>query len=453
MIASVPQASSDPAGAAYPSRPAAWAILATLVAATVVSYVDRTVLSLLVGPIQHRFHVGDLQVSLLLGPTFALFFAFTGVPLGWASDRTHRLRLAAAGLALWSLMTALSGLSHAFWQLFAARVGVAVGEAALLPTSVSLVADSFGPEVRTRRLSLLGMSIYWGTGLALLTGGLLIGAVQHLVATRPSLAGLEPWRAVLILVGAPGLLLAAVLAVLPEPQRRKTPPVGAAPPTRATRQEGRAAILEFAGLFLAVGLMAVVGYSLSSWAPSHLVRAYGWSPGRAGVSLGIGFLLSTTVLIASSASLADRLARRGRLDAQYVAAGALALLALPAALACGLLHDAATFVLCASVMMGCGAGCIAMGPAAVCAIAAAGRRGRAMGAYQTTVGLIGGGLGPPAVAALAHLFGGPEVGGLDGLGRALSLVTLAGFGLAALVFWSRRAAYARAALRTQAAPI
>ena len=88
-------------------------------------------------------------------------------------------------MALWSLMTVFSGLAHEFWQLLTARVGVAVGEAVLLPTSTSLVADSFRPEVRTRMLGLLGMSIYWGTGMALLTGGLLIRAISHLARPRP----------------------------------------------------------------------------------------------------------------------------------------------------------------------------------------------------------------------------------------------------------------------------
>ncbi len=439
----------------YPPTAVASAILATLIVATILSYVDRTVLSLLVPSIQHEFKVNDVQVSLLLGPTFAFFYAFMGVPLGWAADRTRRLRLAALGLALWSLMTVASGLSHTFGQLLLARVGVAIGEAVLLPTSVSLVTDAFPPEVRTRRLGLLGMSIYWGTGVALLSGGLLIGAVQHWVGAHPNLA-VAPWRAVLILVGAPGVLVAGLLAALPEPGRRATAfaaveePILSATPRRSINVERPTSyrrIADYSGLFFAVGLMAVVGYSLSSWAPTHLIRAYGWSPGRAGASLGVGFLFATTLIIWLASTAADRLAQRGRLDAKYLTAGCSTLLALPAALICGLVRDPGVFVLCASVMMGCAAACIALGPAAVCEITTAARRGRAVGAYQTAVGLIGGGAGPPAIATLAKLAGGRA----DSLGQALSHVTAAGFIVAALIFWLRRNAFAQAVLRTQEA--
>ena len=206
-------------------------------------------------------------------------------------------------------------------------------------------------------------------------------------------------------------------------------------------------LADYGGLFLAIGLMAVVGYSLSSWAPSHLVRAYGWSAGEAGVALGVGFLISTTLVIWLATALADRLALQGRRDAKYVVAGCCTLVALPATLAIGLITDASLFVLAASLVMGCAAACIAMGPAAVCEISTVARRGRAVGTYQTVVGLIGAGFGPPIIALAARLGGARP----DGLGLALCRVTTAGFLIATLIFWgTRRKAFARAAMRAQA---
>ena len=411
------------------------AILLVLVIATMCSYVDRTILSLLVGPIRHDLRVTDLKMSLLLGPAFATFYALMGLPLGWAADRRRRLRLAAAGVALWSLATALSGFSQEFWQLFLARTAVAVGEAVLLPTSISLVADSFAPAVRTRMLGVLGMSIYWGTGIAFLFGGFLAGAVGHLAGPDGLVGGFRPWQVVLVLVGLPGIPIALALALLPEPRRQAT----ATPRAGGSRFE-RATIVEYGWLTIAVGAMAIVGYSLASWAPSHLIRAYGWKVRSAGAGLGAGFVVATTSIIWLATFAADRLAQRGRRDAKYLILGCCTSAALPLALVVGLVHDATVFVAAASIAMGASAACIAMGPAAVCALCREDSRGRAVAVYQMAVGLIGGALGAPAVAIAASYSAGLP----GGLGLALCKVTSAGFLVATLIFWSRRHGFASA---------
>jgi MFS family permease len=97
--------------------------------------IDRQVLTLLVEPIRRDLHVSDTEVSLLGGVAFTVFYTICGIPLARLADRTNRRNLMAAGLALWSAMTALCGFVQGFWSLFAARVGVGVGEAALSPAA------------------------------------------------------------------------------------------------------------------------------------------------------------------------------------------------------------------------------------------------------------------------------------------------------------------------------
>ena len=198
----------------------------------------------------------------------------------------------------------------------------------------------------------------------------------------------------------------------------------------------------YGGLFVAVGMMAVVGYALVSWVPTHLIRAYRWTAGTAGVALGGGVLVAATLSIGLATATADRLAAGGRRGAPFRVAGACAGAGVLLGLALGAVRDPAAFALVASLAMGAAAACIAVAPAAVVEITAPARRGRALGAYQTVVGVIGAGVGPPAVALAARR----HPGAPDALGPALSLVVTACFLVAAGVFWTRRRAFEAAAV-------
>src|SRR5262249_8001326 len=145
-----------------------------LTLAYVVSFVDRQILGLLVGPIQQDLHIGYKQLSLLMGLTFAVFYTLFGIPLGRLADTGSRRSLIAVGITLWSVMTAGCGLPRSFWQLAVMRVGVGVGEAALSPSAYSLIADYFPPQRRSMAISVYTMGIYLGSGLAFVLGGLVV---------------------------------------------------------------------------------------------------------------------------------------------------------------------------------------------------------------------------------------------------------------------------------------
>ena len=143
-------------------------------AAYVLSFVDRQIMNLLVAPIRRDLGINDTQMSLLMGFSFAIFYTILGIPMGRLADSRSRRGLIAAGVVVWSAMTALCGLAQTYWQLFLYRVGVGVGEATLSPAAYSMIADYFPPERRATAISVYSMGIFLGSGIAFLLGGLVI---------------------------------------------------------------------------------------------------------------------------------------------------------------------------------------------------------------------------------------------------------------------------------------
>jgi len=162
----------------YPSRPYAWAVVAILIATAVLSYTDRQVLSLLVDPIRGSLGITDTQISLLLGTAFAVVYGTAGIPLGYLADRTSRRNLIFAGVTVWSVGTIACGLSNNFFEIFASRIVVGLGEAALSPAAISLISDYFPPSRRGTAVGLFLSGIAMGSGAAILIGGGVLHAVE-----------------------------------------------------------------------------------------------------------------------------------------------------------------------------------------------------------------------------------------------------------------------------------
>ncbi|WP_374651033.1 MFS transporter [Rhizorhabdus sp.] len=153
-----------------------WYAVSVLVLAYTLSYVDRQILTLMVEPIKASLQVSDVQISLLHGLAFAVFYTLLGLPIGRLADRHRRVTIISVGVFVWSAMTALCGLARNFGQLFAARVGVGVGEAALSPAAYSMIADYFGRKTLPKAMSFYTGAIYLGAGLALIAGGTLVAS-------------------------------------------------------------------------------------------------------------------------------------------------------------------------------------------------------------------------------------------------------------------------------------
>jgi MFS family permease len=215
---------SDPAPPA-PARPArigayAWYALFVLVIVYIINFIDRQILSILVGDIKRDLSVSDAQIGFLYGTAFAVFYALFGIPLGRLADSWYRGRLMALGLALWSSMTAFSGFANSFAMLATARIGVGIGEASASPAAYSMISDWFPKERRATALSIYSSGLYIGGALSLPIGGFVV-ARWNGAYPDPALAplGLAGWQAAFLSVGLPGLLLALWVLTLREPQR------------------------------------------------------------------------------------------------------------------------------------------------------------------------------------------------------------------------------------------
>ena len=151
--------SNDQSPDEYPSAAYAWYVVAVLTIAYIISFIDRQIINLMVAPIQRDLEITDIQISLLMGFSFAIFYTLFGIPLGRLADVKSRRAIISIGIAFWSLMTAGCGMTKKFWDLALMRMGVGVGEAALSPAAYSLIADYFPPHRRSTAMSVYSMGI------------------------------------------------------------------------------------------------------------------------------------------------------------------------------------------------------------------------------------------------------------------------------------------------------
>ena len=171
----------------WPSPALGWYAVSVLLVAYIFSFIDRTIIGLLVGPIKASLQISDTQFGVLGGIAFTLFYTVLGVPIGRIADRVSRRGLIALGVAVWSFMTAACGWAASFWQLFLARVGVGVGEAALTPAAYSMIADYFPKERLGRALAVYQSGAFLGAALAFILGGAVIAAVTALCCRQSRL--------------------------------------------------------------------------------------------------------------------------------------------------------------------------------------------------------------------------------------------------------------------------
>jgi MFS family permease len=206
-------ASSTPATTGvYP-----WYVLGVLFLVYVLNFIDRNILSILAQDIKGSLDLSDAQLGFLYGTAFAIFYALFGIPLGRIADSWHRGRLIAAGLAVWSTMTALSGVASSYGQLALARIGVGIGEASASPAAYSLLVHYFPARRRALALAIYSSGLFVGGGLSLPLGGWIAHSWSSRYAHTPAPFGLAGWQAAFLAVGLPGLLLALWVYTLREP--------------------------------------------------------------------------------------------------------------------------------------------------------------------------------------------------------------------------------------------
>lgn len=439
--------------AAWPRSSVGWYAVFVLTIAYVLAFVDRTILSLLVGPIRADLGLSDTQLSLVQGFAFAVFYTTLGLPIALLADRLNRRNIIALGVALWSAATALCALPRSFAGLFAARVGVGVGEAALSPAAYSMIADLFPPNRLSRALATYTIGVFAGSGLAYLIGGAVVGAVTKIGSVEvPLLGELRPWQLVFLLVSLPGLPIALWILTLPEPVRRRCTdaPGGAAAhlSTAASHLYGhmRAHWQVYLSHMLGFSLIALLFNASIAWLPTYLMRVFGLSSAQTGFWLGSILLVVGVSAVMLGGWLSDRLQTAGYSDATMRVGLISAVGALPFAAAATTVDSLPLSLTLIAALLFFVTLPYGAAAAALQLVTPSHMRATASSVYLCLLNLIGLGLGPTLVALLTDHYFHSDLA----VGRSLAVACTLAAPLAAGVLWWGLPHFRRAAdaLRT-----
>lgn len=379
---------------------------------SIVSFIDRQIINLLVEDLRRDLRLSDSSIGLLQGLSFALFYAACAVPLGRVADTANRRRLIAAGMCVWTAATALCGLAGSFLQLFCARVLVGVGEATLTPSTFSMFADLFRPQRLALPCGIYTGSSFVGSGIALLLGGAILAQLASSgVPTLPLVGQPKVWQAAFMLAALPGVFVVLLfLATVREPERRGLAPGRSA--ERPTLAEllafYRSNVPVFNAVFFGVALVGAVQFSIGAWTPAFFMRVHHWTAPQAGAAYGLVLLVCGTGGSIAGGWLADWLeARKGQGHLRTALFSALA--TLPFAAAYPLVPSGGWAVVLLVPTVFIGSLSLGSGPALIPAFAPPRMRGVLVAVYLFAGSLLGQALGPFLVGASTdHLFGAPE---------------------------------------------
>jgi MFS transporter, Spinster family, sphingosine-1-phosphate transporter len=371
-----------------PLRPAA--TLAVLTGLNAFNYLDRFITAPLLPLIIASLHLSDARAG-SLQTVFILVYSMACPVSGWLGDRSKRLHVAAAGVAIWSLATFTSGLATSFAWLALARAVVGIGEASYTVITPSLLSDHYPAPRRARALSIFYAAMPVGIALGYVLGGQ-IGARFG-------------WRPAFFIAGGPGLALALALLLLREPPRgRFDQAASAASPT--WRQLIAALRARPSFLFNLVG-QTIFTFSmggLGAWMPTYFVRERGLGVGAAGtvfgaLLLGAGFLGATL-----GGPIGDRLAVRFP-GAHFSFSGWALIASIPSTLIAILAPQPAVFwpaMFCTLLLV-----FINLGPlnAALVNVLPADVRARGVGLHTTCIHLFGDALSPFLIGLVSDRIG------------------------------------------------
>ena len=281
-------------------------MLTVLVVVYTFNFIDRQILGILAVPIKADLALSDAELGLVGGLAFALFYTLLGIPIARLADRTRRVAVISAAVALWSLATVVCGAVHSFGQLFLARLAVGVGEAGGVAPAYALICDYFPSRLRARALAAYSFGIPIGSALGIVLGGF----ITHWMS----------WRMAFVLVGATGFWTAPLLKLtVREPPRgalEDAPRHAPLPGSHGSSLREVLAVLalkpSFWGLSLGGGACSMMGYGLFFWMPSFLVRSFDLSLIQASLGYGALLLVAGVAGIWAGGLLADRLGARRR---------------------------------------------------------------------------------------------------------------------------------------------
>lgn len=295
-----------------------WYVVSTLMIGYLFAFLDRTMIGLMVEPIQSDLQISDTQMSLLMGIAFTLLYSIAGIPIGYLADRFNRVRIIKVGAVIWCVMTAACGLSTSFLQLFFARMLVGLGEASLLPSANSLISDYFEPEKAGKAISVFNLGMASGAGLSLILGGQLISWISESNDfSLPFLNHLAPWQIVFVLLGISGLIFLLLMSFVKEPPRTGRVSEGERWSLDQTAKFFIQNIRLYGSLCFCLSMVTVVSFAVLSWIPTYFIRIHGWSPAEAGYSYGLAALGASFIGMGVSGWWIDHWRSKGRADAAW----------------------------------------------------------------------------------------------------------------------------------------
>ncbi|WP_439470054.1 spinster family MFS transporter [Blastomonas fulva] len=420
-------ATSLPAERVY--GPVYRAVLLTLILLTAAfAYIDRVIVQTLAEPIKQEFGLSDFQLGLLGGLSFAILYSSLGLPIARLAERKDRVTIISVSIGIFSIMSALCGFATSFWQLFAARVGVGIGEAGVQAPSASLIGDHFPPHRR-------------GFALTIMRLGAPVGSVIGSVAAA-SIAAEYGWRTALMAVGVPGLVVALLFRLLlTDPPRGMSDP--AAQRAEAAKPPPMMAVFRLlltrpAFLHMLIGLaLASMGlYAGGAFTTPFFMRVHSLTLAEAGGYLAFLSGIAATAGMSLGGFGIDFIARRGERWYALLPFWGLAL-SLPLYLFGYIAPDPRVSLVCLTI-----AGIFLFFHSVPTLVAfqnmvAANMRTTAAFVFFFVSTLIGVGFGPPIIGLVSDLYTGYA---MDGAGlTALCAADATAAGCAAASAWGVRA--------------
>ncbi len=382
-----------------------WIFIAALALAYVLSGVDRQILAFLAPAVKRDLDLSDLQIGILQGFAFAIFYAVAGLPMGWLIDRFSRTRVIGLALTFWSGMTALCGISSSFGVLAAARMGVGAGEAALTPGAYSIMAERFSP----RQLGRASLIYSLGAPASLALAAALSGVLQRAGGSAglielPLVGQWQAWRVAFLTAAAPGIIVGVGLFLIRDRRRSAPAPSDAQPIGLGAFLKGHWRT----HVVFAVGSSAIVAihYATTSWSPTILSRTFGWSPVQIATALGTIGLVGGVAGCILGGLIADRLLGRASQGAVMRAMTVVAIGLVALSLGAWMTKTATSFVLVVGLMLTLTSLMLMLMPTFLQTITPAALRGRMTAFYLLMSIGLGAGSGPALVgAASSFVFG------------------------------------------------
>jgi MFS family permease len=434
-VAQTPQASGTQEQ--FPAALQANYALGLMFAAYILSFIDRQVLGVMIGPIKADLQLTDFQFSLLQGAAFAVLYSIAALPFGRWSDIGNRKVIMGAGVLGWSLTTIGCGLTKTFPQLFVMRMAVGVGEAALSPAAYSTISDSYPRHKLPRAMAIYKSGMIVGGGLALILGGRTYDYYASIDGlSLPFYGPIMAWQATFITFGLPGILVAALIFLTREPTRKGK--LQGENQTDITPKVSRVMHYMFVehrqlyiSIFIGCSLLGIVTYGYSSWFTEMLIRNFDLTRSQAGARYGYTIITAGFIGILSGPSFVRFFEKRGHTNAPMRALLIFALAVLPAAVAAPLMPQANLALTMVSVLTFFQAAYVGIAAAALQIVTPNQMRGQATAVYIFATNMLGLAIGSSVVAGVTDFVFADDAA----LNLSLSLVSAILVPMAAFLFW------------------